>query len=360
MNLDSHAFHDPATAAEGTKRRGAGTASTSVSKCTRPRLRFVLLSSIATALGSIAAIAGGPTGSSSSVASFDLPTRLDINGSTTVGGLIQLRAARTHTSPPTPGDRPCVLDLRALHFSVAFDGGIAATLAQSLPGPLPAITTAETKLELAFPAIRAGRWSVGLLGPQQPASENHSCSVAPKDGVTELELEIETTLGIVRAKFAPEVAPAACLWVAKLAAEKRYDDRDIERVIRGTLVQIGSIDPARAPLEGSVTIPLDPSPRKHVRGALSLFRPGEASEEIKNPKRYPTGNGSFFVCLSEQAWMDGRYCVFGEVTAGLEHLDALGKAALLPTKNGELSRPKEAARVVAVRLVPANPSSVSK
>jgi len=361
VELDLPAYRNHPSAPTGATRCESAARSPRRPQRVFPRWCFVVLAgAVASGLGCLGASASSPSGAGSSIAPVDVPTRLEVHGSTIVGGAIQFRASRTHASPPRPGDRPCVLDLRAFHFSIAFEGGVAATLAQTLPGPLPAITTTETKLDLSFPAIRVGTWSYGLGDDSSQATKTGSFDVAPKDGVTELELEIETTLGIVRARFAPEAAPAACLWVAKLAAEKRYDDRDIERVIRGTFVQIGSIDPARAPLEGGVTIPLDPSPRKHVRGALSLFRPGEASEEIKVPRSYPTGNGSFFVCLSEQAWMDGRYCVFGEVIAGLEHLETLGKAALLPAKNGELSRPKEAARVVAVRLVPANPSSVSK
>jgi len=54
------------------------------------------------------------------------------------------------------------------------------------------------------------------------------------------------------------------------------------------------------------------NPHKHQRGSLSMAHAGK-----------DTGGSQFFICHSAPAHLDGKHTVFGQVTKGLEVVDAI-------------------------------------
>ena len=38
-----------------------------------------------------------------------------------------------------------------------------------------------------------------------------------------------------------------------------------------------------------------------------------------------SANSQFFICLADCPWLDRQYTVFGKVTEGMEHVDAIKK-----------------------------------
>ncbi len=38
-----------------------------------------------------------------------------------------------------------------------------------------------------------------------------------------------------------------------------------------------------------------------------------------------SANSQFFICFDESPWLDGKYTVWGRVTEGMEHIDAIKK-----------------------------------
>jgi len=51
----------------------------------------------------------------------------------------------------------------------------------------------------------------------------------------------------------------------------------------------------------------------------------------------PNTNGSqFFLCTAKTAWLDGKHCVFGSVTKGMEVVQAIEKVG---SQNGACSKP---------------------
>jgi peptidylprolyl isomerase len=57
------------------------------------------------------------------------------------------------------------------------------------------------------------------------------------------------------------------------------------------------------------------SKEPHVRGTCSMAR-------TNNPN---SANSQFFICFADARFLDGQYTVWGQVTQGMEHVDALPK-----------------------------------
>src|SRR3546814_8879249 len=57
------------------------------------------------------------------------------------------------------------------------------------------------------------------------------------------------------------------------------------------------------------------SSEPHVRGTCSMAR-------AQNPD---SANSQFFICFDDARFLDKQYTVWGEVTEGMEHVDALPK-----------------------------------
>ena len=53
----------------------------------------------------------------------------------------------------------------------------------------------------------------------------------------------------------------------------------------------------------------------HVRGVCSMAR-------TSNPN---SANSQFFICFGDATFLDGQYTVWGQVTDGMDHVDALPK-----------------------------------
>ena len=78
------------------------------------------------------------------------------------------------------------------------------------------------------------------------------------------------------------------------------------------------------------------SKERHVRGVCSMAR-----------TNYPhSANSQFFICFEESEHLDGQYTVWGVVTEGMEHIDALPKGEP-PSKPGKIVTMRVAADVAA-------------
>ena len=76
------------------------------------------------------------------------------------------------------------------------------------------------------------------------------------------------------------------------------------------------------------------SDEPHVRGVCSMAR-------TPNPN---SANSQFFICLDDATFLDNQYTVWGVVTQGMEHVDALPKGEP-PRQPGKIVLAKIAADV---------------
>jgi peptidylprolyl isomerase len=128
-----------------------------------------------------------------------------------------------------------------------------------------------------------------------------------------LTLTLDT--GEVTIKLRPDLAPGHVERIATLANEGFYDGVVFHRVIDGFMAQGG--DPTGTGMSGSKLPDLKAefSRESHKRGVCSMARTNQPN----------TANSQFFICLDDATFLDGQYTVWGEVTAGMDAVDALPK-----------------------------------
>ena len=133
---------------------------------------------------------------------------------------------------------------------------------------------------------------------------------------TDLEntLYLDVPAGRVVIALRPDLAPNHVARIKELAREGFYDGIVFHRVIDGFMAQTG--DPKGNGTGGSgQNLPAEFSKEKHVRGTASMAR-------AQSPD---SADSQFFICFAPAPFLDGKYTVWGKVTSGMEHIDAIAK-----------------------------------
>jgi peptidylprolyl isomerase len=134
--------------------------------------------------------------------------------------------------------------------------------------------------------------------------------------MSDLENTLILTLdsGDVTINLRPDLAPGHVARIKELVREGFYDGVVFHRVIPGFMAQGG--DPTGTGMSGSgKKLKAEFSAAPHVRGVCSMAR-------AQNPD---SGDSQFFICFADARFLDNQYTVWGEVTSGMEHVDALPK-----------------------------------
>ncbi len=135
------------------------------------------------------------------------------------------------------------------------------------------------------------------------------------DQTLTLTLATENGEGDVVIKLRPDVAPGHVERITELAKEGFYDGVVFHRVIPGFMAQGG--DPTGTGMGGSPKPDLKAefNAVPHVRGVCSMARSSMPD----------SANSQFFICFDDARFLDNQYTAWGEVTSGMEHVDALPK-----------------------------------
>ena len=133
--------------------------------------------------------------------------------------------------------------------------------------------------------------------------------------MTAENLTLTLDSGDVTIKFRNDLAPGHTARIAELANDGFYDGVVFHRVIPGFMAQGG--DPTGTGSGGSKKPDLKAefSKEAHKRGTCSMARTSAPN----------SANSQFFICFGDSSFLDGQYTVWGEVTSGMEHIDALPK-----------------------------------
>ncbi|RDC59586.1 Peptidylprolyl isomerase [Alteripontixanthobacter maritimus] len=133
--------------------------------------------------------------------------------------------------------------------------------------------------------------------------------------------------GDVVIKLRPDLAPGHVERIVELAKDGFYDGVVFHRVIPGFMAQGG--DPTGTGMGGSEKADLKAefSAEPHTRGTCSMAR----------SQMPDSANSQFFICFDDAHFLDGQYTVWGEVTGGMDHVDALPKGEP-PANPGKIAK----------------------
>jgi peptidylprolyl isomerase/peptidyl-prolyl cis-trans isomerase B (cyclophilin B) len=125
-------------------------------------------------------------------------------------------------------------------------------------------------------------------------------------------VRISTNKGDMVVELFPDDAPMHAAAFLKLAKAGFYDGLTFHRVEPGFVIQGGDPDGDGTGGPG-YRLKAEFNERPHVRGALAMAR-------SSNPD---SAGSQFYICLGDARFLDGQYTVFGQLTQGLETLDAI-------------------------------------
>ncbi len=139
---------------------------------------------------------------------------------------------------------------------------------------------------------------------------------------------LDTEKGTIIAELFDDEAPATVANFEKLANSEFYDGTRFHRVINNFMIQGG--DPlsktANNPRAGTggpgYTIKCETASNthKHVAGTLSMAHAGK-----------DTGGSQFFICHTPQSHLDRVHTVFGQVTQGMNVVNAMQQGDVVRT-----------------------------
>ena len=145
---------------------------------------------------------------------------------------------------------------------------------------------------------------------------------------------LHTNHGPIEVELFDDDAPKTVENFRKLSGDGFYDGVIFHRVIKDFMIQGG--DPTGTGTGGpGYTFEDEFNDHKIVRGALAMANAG------------PNTNGSqfFIVTTGAAPWLDGKHTVFGQVTSGMDAVDAIENA---PT--GARDKPVDDAVIERVEL----------
>ena len=138
--------------------------------------------------------------------------------------------------------------------------------------------------------------------------------------------------GTIECALNANVAPITVANFCKLANEGFYDGLTFHRVIEGFMIQGG--DPngdgtggSDATIKGEFAANGVENPLSHVRGTISMSR----------SSAYDSASSQFFIMHKTNTSLDGQYAAFGNVTSGIEVVDAIAQNTPVQDSNGTVA-----------------------
>lgn len=132
--------------------------------------------------------------------------------------------------------------------------------------------------------------------------------MSDQENIAHLELKD----GTVTITLRPDLAPKHVARIKQLLGEGFYDGLPFHRVIPGFMAQTGC--PQGTGYGGSGTkLPAEFTDTPFTRGTLGMARAMDPN----------SGDSQFFITFGDTPHLNGEYTVWGEVTEGMELIDAI-------------------------------------
>lgn len=171
-----------------------------------------------------------------------------------------------------------------------------------------------------------GSGSGAVSTSSQPASDDPYAT-----GTHHVTIEVEG-YGTIECALNANVAPITVANFCKLVNEGFYDGLTFHRVIEGFMIQGG--DPngdgtggSDTTIKGEFSANGVENPLSHVRGTISMAR----------SSAYDSASSQFFIMHKTNTSLDGQYAAFGNVTSGIEVVDAIAQNTPVQDSNGTVA-----------------------
>ncbi|NLL63150.1 MAG: peptidylprolyl isomerase [Ruminococcaceae bacterium] len=178
---------------------------------------------------------------------------------------------------------------------------------------------------------------------------------------------INTTMGIIKVKLFPTVAPKAVENFTTHAKNGYYDGIIFHRVIKDFMIQTGDPDGRGTGGKSIWGVPFEDefSPELHnIRGSLSMANAGPCTngsqffivqvasvsldmlEQMKQlPDKFPVECIENYEKLGGTPWLDYRHTVFGFVYEGMDVVDEIANV-----KVGYQDKPVENVKIISIEI----------
>ena len=141
--------------------------------------------------------------------------------------------------------------------------------------------------------------------------------------MTNKQAVVNTTAGTFVIDLKPDLAPTHVAYFMKLARDGAYNGTTFHRVVKHGIIQGGdplSKDPAKAAQYGTGglgVLKAEISQEPATRGAVAA---------VIQPGKPDSGGAQFFVCVTDQPALTGKYTIFGRVSEGLDVVTKISEA----------------------------------
>ena len=144
-------------------------------------------------------------------------------------------------------------------------------------------------------------------------------------------LYLDAPKGRVTIELRPDLAPNHVARIKELTRAGFYTGLKFHRVIEGFMAQTG--DPRGDGTGGSgKKLKAEFNAAKFLRGTVGMARANDPD----------SGDSQFFICFEPAPFLDGKYTIWGQVTSGMEAIDAIKRGQ---GQSGAVSSPDQIVRM---------------
>ncbi len=163
-------------------------------------------------------------------------------------------------------------------------------------------------------------------------------------GKHNVEIEIEN-YGTIALTLDADLAPVTVTNFINLVKNNFYDGITFHRIISGFMIQGG--DPqgtgmggSEQKIQGEFTANGIVNTLSHTRGVISMARTNDPN----------SASSQFFIMHEDSPHLDGSYAAFGQVTSGIEVVDAICKDTPVQDSNGTVAK-SDQPKIKTIRIV---------
>jgi peptidyl-prolyl cis-trans isomerase B (cyclophilin B) len=156
--------------------------------------------------------------------------------------------------------------------------------------------------------------------PRRPAAPAPFVTTMSVAEMTNKQAVVNTSAGTFVIDLRPDLAPNHVGYFIKLARDGAYNGTTFHRLIRYGIIQGGdplSKDPAKVKEYGTGglgVLKAELTGERAARGAVAA---------VIQPNRPDSAGAQFFICVTDQPALDGKYTIFGRVSEGMDVVEKI-------------------------------------